>query len=87
MPRNRARLVNDDELPGMKPTQPAAVAETVTAPTEQPKRKAKAVTQHTSIYLPLDVAERLRVMAFEERKSRHELIMEGIRLLLASRDQ
>lgn len=46
--------------------------------------KARDV-QHTSVYIPRAAHERLREIAFHERKKIHDLIMEGIDATIAAR--
>jgi hypothetical protein len=46
--------------------------------------KARDV-QHTSVYIPREAHERLREIAFHERKKIHDLIMEGVDATIAAR--
>jgi hypothetical protein len=41
--------------------------------------------QHTSIYIPRSAYDRLREIAFMERKKIHDVIMEGVDLAIAAR--
>jgi hypothetical protein len=47
--------------------------------------KYKRDVQHTSIYIPRASFERLREVAFHERKKVHDLIMEGIDRVIENR--
>ena len=39
----------------------------------------------TSVYLPVEVYEAIRTIAFQERRKKHDIVMEGIGLALSSR--
>ncbi|MEO1144096.1 MAG: ribbon-helix-helix domain-containing protein [Cyanobacteria bacterium J06638_22] len=41
-------------------------------------QKAKRPIKQQTVYLPLDVYEQLRRLAFEERVKMHSLLMEGL---------
>ena len=47
--------------------------------------KPKADVQHTSVYIPRAAYERLREVAFAERVKMHDLIMEGLDLVIEKR--
>ncbi len=51
----------------------------------EPKGKGRADVQHTSVYIPRAVYERLREIAFHERIKIHDLIMEGLDCVVADR--
>lgn len=51
-------------------------------PTTGPRRPG--VKQQT-LYLPHDVHKRLKLLAFEEDKRQHDLLLEGLSLLFQSR--
>jgi hypothetical protein len=48
-------------------------------------RAARPDVQHTSVYIPRAAYERLREIAFSERCKIHELLMQGIDLVIAER--
>ena len=50
-----------------------------------PPPKAKPDVQHTSVYIPRPAHERLREIAFHERVKMHDLIMEGLDLVIEKR--
>jgi hypothetical protein len=52
---------------------------------EPAKVKPRADVQHTSVYIPRAVYERLREIAFHERVKIHDLIMEGLDRVIADR--
>jgi hypothetical protein len=62
---------------------PEPAAEPAAAPPRPPKPKRDV--QHTSIYIPRASFERLREVAFHERKKVHDLIMEGIDRVIENR--
>lgn len=63
---------------------PEAQAPTVTtAPVAFTKPKPDV--QHTSVYIPRAAHERLREIAFHERVKMHDLIMEGLDLVIEKR--
>lgn len=47
--------------------------------------KPKPDVQHTSVYIPRAAHERLREIAFHERVKMHDLIMEGLDLVIEKR--
>lgn len=47
--------------------------------------KPKPDVQHTSVYIPRQAFERLREIAFNERVKMHDLIMEGLDLIIQKR--
>jgi hypothetical protein len=57
---------------------PAAKADPV-------KVKACPDVQHTSVYIPRPVYERLREISFHERVKIHDLVMEGLDRVVAGR--
>ena len=59
------------------------VAAPMVAPVAPPK--AKPDVQHTSVYIPRPAHERLREIAFHERVKMHDLIMEGLDLVIEKR--
>jgi hypothetical protein len=62
----------------------APAAATPLAPATAP-RAAKPNVQHTSVYIPREAYERLREIAFHERKKIHDLLMEGLDKVIADR--
>lgn len=62
-----------------KPISPSATAMSAAAP-----EREKTVVK-TSTYLPLEVHEVLREIAFHERTKVHDLLMEGIEHVLKTR--
>jgi hypothetical protein len=48
-------------------------------------RKARPDVQHTSVYIPRGAYERLREIAFAERCKIHDLLMQGIDLVISER--
>lgn len=49
------------------------------------RSKALAEVQHTSVYIPRSAHDRLREIAFVERCKIHDLVMEGLDLVIARR--
>ena len=47
--------------------------------------RSKPDVQHTSVYIPRTAHERLREIAFHERVKMHDLIMEGLDLVIEKR--
>jgi hypothetical protein len=62
----------------------AAVVQLTPAPAPT-TRKARKDVQHTSVYIPMAAYDRLREIAFTERKKVHDLIMEGLDKVIKSR--
>jgi hypothetical protein len=52
---------------------------------EAPPRKPASNVQHSSIYIPRAVYDRLREIAFHEHVKIHDLIMDGLDLVMAQR--
>lgn len=63
---------------------PEAPAEATQATPPAPP-KLKPDVQHTSVYIPRLAHERLREIAFHERVKMHDLIMEGLDLVIEKR--
>lgn len=63
---------------------PETAAEAAMAPPALPT-KPKPDVQHTSVYIPRAAHERLREIAFHERVKMHDLIMEGLDLVIEKR--
>jgi hypothetical protein len=63
---------------------PAAAPQPVVAEPPKPT-KPRPDVQHTSVYIPREAHERLREIAFTERKKIHDLLMEGIDAVIANR--
>jgi hypothetical protein len=77
-------------IAGMDLTPPAqAQSDKVIIPAPQAApAKPRAVrrdVQHTSVYIPRPAYERLREIAFAERRKIHELLMQGIDRVIAER--
>jgi hypothetical protein len=72
----RPSVVGDLSLDADDPT---------TEMTEVPKAKPRPDVQHTSVYIPLRVYDRLREIAFHERVKIHDLIMHGLDLVMAEK--
>ena len=47
-----------------------------------PKKPSRPGKRQVSVYLPIPVHERLRLMAFEGRRSMHSILMEGLDKIL-----
>lgn len=62
-----------------------AAPNVVTLAPPVPSRRKREGFQQTSLYLPVEVHERLREMAFVERVKFHDLVCEAIDGLLAER--
>jgi hypothetical protein len=75
----RPSIISELELATPAPrSQPATV--------EPPKPiKPRPDVQHTSVYIPREAFERLREIAFTERKKIHDLLMEGVDAVIATR--
>lgn len=66
--------------------QPSVTAAEVLDLKAAAKKAAKSRdVQHTSIYIPRAAYERLREIAFHERRKIHDLIMEGVDSVIADR--
>lgn len=65
----------------MNPETAAEAAMALPAPPAKPKPDV----QHTSVYIPRAAHERLREIAFHERVKMHDLIMEGLDLVIEKR--
>jgi hypothetical protein len=78
MPK-RPNVVGDLILDGDSPD---PTPERIEAP---PRAKPTSDVQHSSIYIPRPVYERLRELAFHERVKIHDLILEGLDLVMAQR--
>jgi hypothetical protein len=48
-------------------------------------RQTRAGIVHSSVYLPTDIHEALREIAFRERLKIHDIILEGIEMALRKR--
>jgi hypothetical protein len=55
------------------------------AATKPASRWTRADIKHTSVYLPEAAYEALRQVAFDERRKIHDLLIEGIELVLKKR--
>jgi hypothetical protein len=72
--------------PKKPPAQKAAKSATIVDLKAETEKAAKARdVQHTSVYIPRAAYERLREIAFHERKKIHDLIMEGVDATIAAR--
>jgi hypothetical protein len=81
----RPSVIDDLDLKAVAPaTPPAPTAEVVDLKAATKKAKARDV-QHTSVYVPREAYDRLREIAFHERKKIHDLIMEGVDSVIADR--
>ena len=80
MAKSRPSIVDGLDL---SPTTTKDVVVDVKAATPSPKPSRDI--QHTSVYIPRAAYERLREIAFHERKKIHDLIMEGIDTTIAAR--
>lgn len=69
-------------IDAMMAPEPAA---SVAASAPPAPSKPKADKQHTSVYIPRAAYERLREVAFAERRKMHDLIMEGLDLVIEKR--
>jgi len=65
-------------------TQVPAAKGTVIAAQPTPAPRRPGVKQQT-LYLPHEVHKRLKLLAFEEDKRQHDLLLEGLDLLFESR--
>jgi hypothetical protein len=88
----RPSIIDDLELPPKRPAPapssnvveiPTAAA--VPAPPPARRRAPRPDVQHTSVYIPREAFERLREIAFTERCKIHDLIMQGLDLVIAER--
>jgi hypothetical protein len=82
----RPSIVGDLSL---EPARPARRRTVKPAPAPEPPAaeppKPKVEVQHTSVYIPRPVYERLREIAFHERLKIHDLIMQGLDLVMIER--
>ena len=83
----RPSIIAGIDLPtaSAAPTSGKVVEMPAPAPAPKPTRKPKPETQHTSVYIPRAAYERLREIAFAERCKIHDLLMQGIDLVIAER--
>lgn len=86
MAKHRPSVIDTLDLSTTTPisTPESAGAEVVDLKAATKKAKARDV-QHTSVYIPRAAHDRLREIAFHERKKIHDLIMEGLDLVIAAR--
>lgn len=77
MSTKRPSVIDTLEL---APSQPSAAVVPLPTPA-----KPRLDVQHTSVYLPRAAHERLREIAFHQRCKIHDLIMEGVDHVIASR--
>ncbi len=73
MPKKRNTLQSFIE----PPVEPIKKAENLPAPGQPEKAKTPRIIKQT-LYLPEAVHEQLRIMAFQERRKQHDLLMEGL---------
>lgn len=86
MAKNRPSVIDGLELAPTKPakaTSPTAEVMDLKAVAEK-SAKGRDV-QHTSVYIPRAAYERMREIAFHERAKIHDLIMEGVDSVIATR--
>lgn len=86
----RPSIIGELDLPPATPKNPPAQkvakgATIVDLKAETEKTSKARDVQHTSVYIPRAAYERLREIAFHERKKIHDLIMEGIDATIAAR--
>lgn len=74
------------DLGSMMVTKPAAVEPAVAAQVVEQPAKGEATMFRTSVYFPRSVHDKLRAIAFEERKTVTDLINEGLDHVLTSRN-
>jgi len=75
----RPSIIDTLSLPS-KTTSDATVVDIAAA-----RRRQLADVQHTSVYIPRAAHDRLREIAFVERCKIHDLIMQGLDLVIAQR--
>lgn len=81
-PRRRPSIIDQVEFSAVPPDEtPVKAAPSSRMATPLTKKDV----QQTSIYLPRAVYDRLREIAFAERLKMHDLLMEGIDQVIASR--
>lgn len=82
----RPSIIAGMDLSPSAPAQSGKAAETPAPQTAPPKpRAARPDVQHTSVYIPRAAYERLREIAFAERCKIHDLLMQGVDLVIAER--
>jgi hypothetical protein len=86
---NLSALIADEVAPVAKPEEPAAPPPPAAAAAQAGPRPGtlKARTHQFSLYLEPAVHDKLREIAFVERVKIHQLVMEGVDLLLKKRGQ
>lgn len=72
-------LTEEAEIPTR--TQAGAV-EAPPAPVPTPRRKARGDIHHTSLYVPKAAYRKIREIAFAQDRKPHDVIMEGLDLVL-----
>jgi hypothetical protein len=83
MAKHRPSVIDALDLAPIEPAKPPTPAR---AEVEAANKAAKArAVQHTSVYIPRVAYDRLREIAFHERKKIHDVIMEGVDLAIAAR--
>jgi len=85
----RPSILGDLNLEPSRPARRRTVKQVAPAPAPEPPTAEpptpKVEVQHTSIYIPRPVYERLREIAFHERVKIHDLIMSGLDLVMIER--
>jgi hypothetical protein len=88
---NLAAIVAGDVVPAVKSEERLSAAPPppapVPAPTEPRPGTLKARTHQFSLYLEPAVHDKLREIAYVERVKIHQLVMEGVDLMLKARGQ
>jgi hypothetical protein len=86
---NLAAIVAGDVVPAVRPEEPPAPlpAPPPAVPVGPRPGTLKARTHQFSLYLEPAVHEKLREIAYVERVKIHQLVMEGVDLLLKARGQ
>ena len=74
-----------DLLPSAPVAATVASAEVVDLKAASKKAAKARDVQHTSVYIPRAAHDRLREIAYHERKKIHDLIMEGMDSVIADR--
>ena len=64
---------------------PRTLRPTASAPPRPVSRKGRPGIVHTSVYLPQGLYEGLREAAFRERCKIHDIVLEGIEMVLRKR--
>lgn len=71
--------------PAARQPEPLPTAQTAPAPKPTRKQGKRPHVKQQTVYLPIEVHEQLRLLAFEDHGKMHDYLMEGLDLVFRSR--